>query len=204
VRTVQEAGINRILAVLKLVGPPAGASPERGRGHWLVLQTLRAAIGILVAAFAIMVVLMLATPSVTDAPTIAKSLAQQRGTAFPGPVPPRRFVVALVATEDQRFFSPLDPGVDPVAILRVVIGRAAGFPDQGGSTVDQQLAKMLHSPGEHGLLVELERVAIALKLNFAYSRIALLTMYAEVAYYDTDITGSRPPVAAISEGRQGT
>lgn len=133
---------------------------------------------------ATLALLVLATPSVDNAMSLTRAQAREHDIPYPEPRPPSRFVKALVATEDHRFYSPLDPGVDPFAIVRVAASRLMlGEGNQGGSTIDQQLAKMLYTPGRHGLAVKLERVGLAIKLHFAYSSAQILAMYADVAYY---------------------
>ena len=95
---------------------------------------------------------------------------------------PARFAQSLVATEDHRFYS--DPGVDPIAVGRVVLGYLTGHgAQQGGATITQQLAKMLYTPSGSGLASEAEQVALAVKLNFTYSKAQILQMYADVAYF---------------------
>jgi membrane peptidoglycan carboxypeptidase len=121
------------------------------------------------------------SPSAGQATTLAQAQARERHIAYPGPPVPRYFAEALIATEDHRFNS--DPGVDPLAMGRVVISWAIGRKDQGGSTIDQQLAKNLYTGGRSGFTEDLEQLAIAVKLNQAYSRAEILRMYAEVAYY---------------------
>lgn len=128
-------------------------------------------------------VLFIGTPSAGRAPYLVQAEARKHRIAYPGPLPPRRFIEALIATEDHRFYSPLDIGIDPVAIGRVILARITGRGDQGGSTIEQQLAKMLYTPGRHGRLVELEQMMLAIKLDFTYSKDQILTMYAEAAYY---------------------
>lgn len=128
--------------------------------------------------------LLLATPSVENATSLTEAQAREHDIPYPEPRPPSRFVKALVATEDHRFYSPLDPGVDPFAVARVVAARLMlRRRDQGGSTIDQQLAKMLYTPARHGLAFKLERVGLAIKLHFEYSPVQILTMYADVAYF---------------------
>jgi membrane peptidoglycan carboxypeptidase len=104
-----------------------------------------------------------------------------RGIAYPGPAVPANFSRPLIATEDHRFYS--EPGVDIFAVGRVVEGKITGKPDQGGATLEQQLAKLLYTPGRSGFLTEIEQVTLAVKLNFAYSKAEILRLYAEVAYY---------------------
>jgi len=85
--------------------------------------------------------LLLVTPSVGDAPARAQALDRQHGAVYPGAAVPARFAASLVSTEDHRFYS--EPGIDVFAIGRLIAGRIAGRPDQGGATLYQQLAKML-------------------------------------------------------------
>jgi membrane peptidoglycan carboxypeptidase len=141
---------------------------------------------ITLAAFVAVVVigmttLLLATPSATDATTLAAQQAAQHGIAYPGPQVPANFARPLVATEDHRFYS--EPGVDLLAVGRVVEGKITGSQDQGGATIEQQLAKLLYTPGQSGLSAELTQVAVAVKLNYTYSKAEILRLYAEVAYY---------------------
>jgi penicillin-binding protein 1A len=125
--------------------------------------------------------LLIATPSVANAPQLAQAMDRARGAVFPGPPVPERFAASLVATEDHRFYS--EPGVDPFAIGRVVAGRVAGQPDQGGATLYQQLAKMLYTSSQSGVLTELEQVTLGIKLDLSYSKAEILQLYAAVAYF---------------------
>ena len=125
--------------------------------------------------------LLAATPSAGEATRLAAREAAQHGIAYPGPVIPPDFARPLVATEDHRYYS--EPGIDPLAVGRVAAGKVTGSADQGGATIEQQLAKMLYTPGQAGLTAELKQVALAVKLNYAYSKAEILRLYAEVAYY---------------------
>jgi len=85
------------------------------------------------------------TPSVGDAPQRVHAFAvDHRSTELSGPVPPK-YAAALVATEDSRFYS--HHGIDSLGVARAALG-FLGKPDQGGSTLDQQLAKTLYSNGQ--------------------------------------------------------
>jgi membrane peptidoglycan carboxypeptidase len=125
--------------------------------------------------------LFVLTPSAGQATALAQAQAREHHIANPGPAVPPYFAQALVATEDHRFNS--DPGVDPLAMARVVVSWITGHKDQGGSTIDQQLAKNLYTGGHSGFAQDLEQVVMAIKLNQAYSRAEILRLYAEVAYY---------------------
>jgi penicillin-binding protein 1A len=168
--------------------PPAGPRGERAPGRataprlprWLrrVLITVLAVALVAVLAFA---TLLLVTPSVSTAPSLAEAFDQAHGAAYPGPPVPSRFAGALVATEDHRFYS--EPGFDPIAIGRVIVGRVTGQPDQGGATLYQQLAKLLYTQGQAGVKVEVEQIILGIKLDLSYSKPQIMQMYADVTYF---------------------
>jgi penicillin-binding protein 1A len=133
-----------------------------------------------VLAFAIALLFEL-TPSAGQATALARQQAAEHHVAYPGPPVPQYFAEALVATEDHRFYA--DPGVDPLALGRVVFNWVMGRKDQGGSTIDQQLAKNLFTSGRSGLTRDIEQVVMAVKLNKTFSRSEILRLYAEIAYY---------------------
>jgi len=125
--------------------------------------------------------LWVATPSASEATQLAAEQARSHGIAYPGPRVPPNFTRPLVATEDHRFYA--EPGVDVLAVGRVVWAKLTGGTDQGGATLEQQLAKLLYTPNQSGISVELKQVVLAFKLNAAYSKSQILDLYAEVAYY---------------------
>jgi hypothetical protein len=127
------------------------------------------------------------TPSVSNAPALVQEQAVSHGISYPGVQPPQRFTQALVATEDKRFYT--NPGVDLFAVARLAWGNVTGHPDQGGSTLEQQLAKNLYTNGRSGFLVEAEQVVLAVKLNLHYTKPQILQMYAEIAYYGNNYYG---------------
>jgi membrane peptidoglycan carboxypeptidase len=125
--------------------------------------------------------LMLATPSAGNAKGLARAFDQAHGAPYPGVAVPFRFATALEATEDHRFNT--EPGVDPLAVLRVMYGTVTRRADQGGATLYQQLAKMLYTPGRGSLGAEAEQLALAIKLRYTYSRPEILRLYADIAYF---------------------
>jgi penicillin-binding protein 1A len=137
-----------------------------------------AAIALCAVAFGLAWVI---TPSAAMAPELTRSQATANHIAYPGAPVPQDFARALIATEDHRYGS--EPGVDPFAVVRVVFGKISGHPDQGGATIEQQLAKMLYTPGKSGWTTEAEQVMLAFKLNLAYNKAQILQMYSEAAYY---------------------
>jgi penicillin-binding protein 1A len=138
--------------------------------------------------------LLLGTPSVGNAPALVRAQDLAHHAVYPGPQVPARFAAALEATEDHRFAE--EPGIDPIAIGRVIVGKLTGQGDQGGATLYQQLAKLLYTSGRSGPVVEAEQVALAVKLKFSYSEQEILRMYADVVYFGNGFYG----LAAASRG----
>jgi membrane peptidoglycan carboxypeptidase len=156
--------------------------PSRADRRLRLALRITKVVFIVVVVFAAGIGLLFAlTPSAGQAAALTQAQAREHHIAYPGPPVPRYFAQALVATEDHRFYS--DPGVDPLALARVLAARVTGHQDQGGSTIDQQLAKNLYTSGRSGLFTEIEQVVVAIKLNMTYTRADILRLYAEVAYY---------------------
>jgi membrane peptidoglycan carboxypeptidase len=150
----------------------------RGRLALGIVKVVLVLIALLLAAGALLYAF---TPSASQATALARAQAAEHHVAYPGPPVPQHFAEALVATEDHRFYT--DPGVDPLALVRVGGYWLTGHTDEGGSTIDQQLAKNLYTSGRSSFPQILEQVVLAFKLNRAYSRAEILRLYAEVAYY---------------------
>lgn len=94
---------------------------------------------------------------------------------------PEHLIDALIATEDIRFYS--HSGIDAYALARAVVKR--GILQQksggGGSTITQQLAKLLYSPTaastfERMLQKPIEWV-IAVKLEHYYTKEEIINLY---------------------------
>ena len=188
------AGLLRVLGTRRpAFGDDAGAGDEDAdyqptrplkRRSWqfrLALVVVKV-FTVLIALFLAAVALLYAfTPSARQATGLAAAQATEHHIAYPGPPVPQYFAEALVATEDHRFYT--DPGVDPLALLRAAASWMSGHTDGGGSTIDQQLAKNLYTSGHSSFPQIVEQVALAVKLNRAYSRAEILRLYAEIAYY---------------------
>lgn len=143
----------------------------------------------LISVFIVLLaVLLLATPSVGDAWSLARVQARSHHERFPGPPVPARFADALIATEDHRFAS--EPGFDPFALGRVLLSVVTGR-DQGGATLYQQLAKLLYARNKSRLTVDLYEMGLGIKLKFSYPREQILRMYADVAYFGHGYYGLR-------------
>jgi len=162
------------------MGIPRGTPRRRRLPRWL-RRFLIVVMTLALIATVTFATLLLITPSVSNAPALARSFDLAHHVAYPGPPVPARFAAALVSTEDHRFYS--EPGIDPLAIARVIGGRVSSQPDQGGATLYQQLAKMLYTSGRSGVSVEVEQMVLGVKLDLSYSKAEILRLYADVAYF---------------------
>jgi penicillin-binding protein 1C len=100
---------------------------------------------------------------------------------------------ATLAAEDRRFFS--HPGVDPVALVRaakqnLVEGRVV----EGGSTISQQVAKLLIQRREgiryRGARAKVREMILALRLEHRFSKRQVLAMYLNLAAYGNQTAGA--------------
>jgi membrane peptidoglycan carboxypeptidase len=156
------------------------ASARRHRFRWIkrFAGTVLALAAVCAIAFT---GLMLALPGVGDAPGLAQALDRAHHATYSGAALPPRVAAALVAAEDQRFYS--EPGIDLTAGGRMMLGRLGDDPGQGGSTLYQQLAAMLYVPGRSGLLAGAEQVLLGIKLDLNFSKAQILQMYGDIAYF---------------------
>lgn len=94
---------------------------------------------------------------------------------------PSDFVNALVAAEDNLFFSHF--GFDPVGITRAAIKNfQAGRVVQGGSTLTQQTAKNLFKRTDRSLQAKLKELLFALRLEYWYTKEQIFEFYANQFY----------------------
>lgn len=161
-------------------GTLGGARRVRRRRRWLA-RGFATLLGLFLLAALALGGLLMVTPSVGDAPARARALDVSHHAVYPGPAVPYRFSASLVSTEDHRFYH--EPGIDPLALGRLAVGRVTGQPDQGGATLYLQLAKMLYTSGRTGLMVDAEQVGLGIKLYATYPKAQILQMYADVAYF---------------------
>jgi membrane peptidoglycan carboxypeptidase len=161
-------------------GTLGGTRRVRRRRRWFA-RSLATLLGLFLLAALALVGLVMVTPSVSDAPARARALDVSHHAVYPGPAVPYRFSASLISTEDHRFYH--EPGIDPLALGRLVVGRFTGQPDQGGATLYLQLAKMLYTSGRSGLMVSAEQVGLGIKLYATYPKAQILQMYADVAYF---------------------
>lgn len=136
------------------------------------------------------------TPDVGDARArVDARLATFDGTPLEGEVPPR-IAAALLATEDSHFADHI--GIDWRGALRAPIGLAGGY-DAGGSTLHQQLARVVYEDGATDPLAKARAVVLALKIDRGWSNVDILRMYLDAAYFGHGFYG----VDAAAQGYFG-
>ncbi|HET6367430.1 MAG TPA: PBP1A family penicillin-binding protein [Pseudomonadales bacterium] len=95
---------------------------------------------------------------------------------------PKALKDAILATEDARFYSHF--GVDPMGIARAVYQNFRhGRIVEGGSTITQQLAKVLFLTPDKSLDRKLKEAVLAVELERRYSKDRLLEMYLNQIYF---------------------
>jgi penicillin-binding protein 1C len=115
---------------------------------------------------------------------------------------PPALVAATIAAEDRRFWSHY--GVDPIAVARAVRQNVAERQiAEGGSTITQQVAKLLiqrgrsslpagaaAEAGQRGVADKIREAVLALRLEHRYTKREILAMYLNLAAYGNQIVGA--------------
>ena len=94
---------------------------------------------------------------------------------------------ALIAIEDRSFYS--HNGVNVFGIARAAFTNLVKGTSHGGSTLTQQLAKMLYLKPEKKLKRKVQEAMLAVWLESKYSKEKLLELYFNRAYYGAGANG---------------
>ncbi len=101
---------------------------------------------------------------------------------------PQHLIDAVVATEDRKFFRHY--GVDIFGILRAsYVNHEAGRIVQGGSTITQQLAKLLFLDPQRTFKRKIQEILLALQLEQRFTKEQILTFYLNKAYFGSGSYG---------------
>ena len=150
-----------------------------------------------VSAFWVLTILPRSLPSVTQLESFEPSVGskvydendepisefhvERRIFVTLGQMPPA-LKQAIIATEDARFYSHF--GVDPMGIARAVYQNfRRGRIVEGGSTITQQLAKVLFLTPDRSLDRKLKEAVLAIELERRYSKNRILEMYLNQIYF---------------------
>jgi penicillin-binding protein 1A len=89
---------------------------------------------------------------------------------------------AVIATEDKRFY--YHWGVDPIGIARATVQNyRRGRVVEGGSTITQQLTKVLFLTPDKSLERKVKEAVLALELERRYTKDRILEMYLNQVYF---------------------
>ncbi|HEY3098291.1 MAG TPA: PBP1A family penicillin-binding protein [Methylomirabilota bacterium] len=95
---------------------------------------------------------------------------------------------AIIATEDRRFYSHF--GVDPIGVARAIYQNyRRGRIVEGGSTITQQLTKVLFLTPDKSLERKMKEAALALELERRYPKDRILEMYLNQVYFGNGAYG---------------
>jgi 1A family penicillin-binding protein len=163
----------------------------------LVLVLAVGALGVGVSAFWVLTILPRSLPSVTALESFDPSegskvyddndeqiteLHVERRIFVPLTQIPKGLRDAIIATEDTRFYS--HHGVDPAGIARAIYQNFRhGRVVEGGSTITQQLAKVLFLTPDKSLERKLKEAVLALTLERRYSKDRILELYLNQIYF---------------------
>jgi len=95
---------------------------------------------------------------------------------------------AFISVEDIRFYN--HPGVDLIGIMRALWHDIkAGGIVEGGSTITQQLARMLFLKPDRSIKRKIKEAALSIQIEKRYTKDEILGMYLNQAYFGTRAYG---------------
>ena len=112
----------------------------------------------------------------------------ERRTFIPHEKIPKHVIKAFLAVEDKRFYK--HHGIDFIRIISALIKniKERGFV-QGGSTITQQLAKMLFLKPEKTITRKIKEIVLSIQIEGKYTKNEILGLYLNQAYFGTRAYG---------------
>jgi membrane peptidoglycan carboxypeptidase len=175
--------------------------PRAELGRRLLRRLIVAIAGLAILCalcFAVMAVYVTTLPSVTGAQARVDGILDVHRASGVGMPPPRRLGDAVVAVEDEHFYSNFIVNILEGA-GRAALATLHTSQDPGGSTIAQQLAKLLYGRGG-GVTGTLREIGLSVKLYLNYSKPRILDMYLNAVYYGHGYYGAQ----AAARGYFGT
>lgn len=112
----------------------------------------------------------------------------ERRTFIPHYKIPEHVKNAFIAIEDIRFYT--HPGVDFIGIMRAMYhDLRTRSVAQGGSTITQQLAKMLFLKPERNIKRKIKEMVLSIQMEKHYTKNEILGLYLNQAYFGTRAYG---------------
>src|SRR5215813_9001564 len=182
-------------------GGKRAAKPGRRWGRWLLMTCLSVLliglVSVVTAALWALTILPRSLPSVTalerfdpsegskvydENDELITEFHVERRIFVPLTQVPKPLRDAVIATEDARFYSHY--GVDPTGIGRAIFQNfRRGRIVEGGSTITQQLAKVLFLTPDKSLDRKLKEAVLAVLLERRYSKDRILELYLNQIYF---------------------
>lgn len=123
----------------------------------------------------------------SDGKLIAELYVERR-TFIPPYQIPEHVKKAVISVEDVRFYH--HPGVDLIGIMRALWSDIkAGGIVEGGSTITQQLARMLFLKPERSLKRKLKEAVLSIRIEKRYTKDEILGLYLNQSYFGTRAYG---------------
>ncbi|MEY2977963.1 MAG: hypothetical protein RLZZ435_2102 [Cyanobacteriota bacterium] len=120
------------------------------------------------------------------------SILLRQGSTIPKDLPlaemPPQLINAFLAAEDRRFYE--HSGVDYPSIVRAILTNLrAGRVVEGGSTLTQQLARIVFLSQEHSLDRKVREALLAQKIERNFSKAEILERYLNLVYLGSGAYG---------------
>ncbi len=153
---------------------------RRRRRTWLIRLLIGLVLLLTIIAGGMLGILAV-TPSGATAPARVRALLASHSAPSDGGQVPAKVGVALLAVEDSRYRT--DWAIDAQGTIRAMWGVMTANPNEGGATIEVQLAKLLYTPRRSDPVALTEQVAVAIKLDHDFSKTRILAMYLDAAYF---------------------
>lgn len=120
--------------------------------------------------------------------TLLSEFFQERRTSIPYHRIPKHVIDAFITAEDARYFK--HGGIDPVRIMGALYADIMqGGYKEGGSTITQQLAKMVFLTRDKTITRKIQEVFLSFKLERKYSKHEILGFYFNQSYFGSRAYG---------------
>jgi penicillin-binding protein 2D len=158
-------------------------APRRTRRQQVIAAIVAIALGLPALLGVAAAIGLVVTPPIDDMPRrVDAVLSAHGGTRVPLADVPDQLSEALIAIEDERFYE--HRGIDTQGLIRALLTdlyhhRAL----EGGSTLTQQLIKLLYLDNNDDGWRKPEDLLLALKLESRYDKHTILENYFNAVYY---------------------
>ncbi len=106
---------------------------------------------------------------------------------YPQKIPPLILQQALLSGEDHRFFD--HQGYDKIAICRAIWKRITRKAREGGSTIEQQLVRIIIDDRRYSIRRKIKEISLAVLLANEYPKIMVPSIYLHLSYFGWRMNG---------------